>query len=326
MSELKGSRVLVTGAAGFIGSNLVDHLLALGAEVVGLDNLSTGRWPNLNAALEHPKFRFVEGDIRNAATCAEVCRGCSVVFHQAALGSVPRSIEDPMATTDHNAIGFMQVLLASRAAGVQRVVYATSSSVYGDSQQLPKVEEVIGRPLSPYAISKAMNEQHARVFFELYGLETVGLRYFNVFGQRQHPEGEYAAAIPRFIKALMAHRSPIIFGDGEQSRDFTYIANVMQANVLAATAGLDAVGEVFNVAYGQATTLNELVASLTYELSAFDEAIKAIKPEYGAPRTGDVRHSQASIEKAKSALGYKPTHDLRRGMHEAVRWYWENLK
>ncbi|GAB5539413.1 MAG: SDR family oxidoreductase [Salibacteraceae bacterium] len=324
---ITNSRVLVTGAAGFIGSNLVEHLLEHDNKVVGLDNFLTGKKENVGPFQSHPNFEFIEGDIRDAATCNRACKGVDYVLHQAALGSVPRSIENPIMTNDVNVNGFLTLLVAARDAKVKRFVFATSSSVYGTEQRLPKVEAKIGRPLSPYAITKGVNEQYARVFTDLYGLETIGLRYFNVFGKRQDPDGAYAAAIPRFIRKLMSHESPVIHGDGTQSRDFTYIDNVVQANNIAAlSTNPECIGEVFNVAFGESTNLNELIDVIQELLVTFDKEIESVEVTYGPERVGDVRHSLASIVKSNTMLGYKPKDDLKTGLEKAISWYWENLK
>lgn len=324
--KITDSKVLVTGVAGFIGSNLAADLLENGNQVVGLDSFITGKKRNIEGILENANFTFVEGDIRDKATCDSVCEGVDYVLHQAALGSVPRSIEDPFRTNDININGFLTMLIAARDAKVKRFVYATSSSVYGTEKRLPKVEAKIGDPLSPYAITKSVNEQYAKVFGELYDIETVGLRYFNVFGAQQDPDGAYAAAIPKFIRQFVRHESPIIHGDGTQSRDFTYIDNVIQANNLAAiTTNPDAHNEVFNVAFGESTNLDELVQLLQELLSEFDPEIANVEIKYGPERIGDVRHSLASIVKSTTLLGYKPEQDLRTGLEKAIAWYWENL-
>jgi UDP-N-acetylglucosamine 4-epimerase len=324
--KITDSRVLVTGVAGFIGSNLSADLLQNGNQVIGLDSFITGKKANLQALLRDSNFTFVEGDIRDKATCDSVCKGVDYVLHQAALGSVPRSIEDPFRTNDININGFLTMLIAARDAKVKRFVYATSSSVYGTEKRLPKVEEKIGEPLSPYAITKSVNEQYAKVFGQLYDIETIGLRYFNVFGAQQDPDGAYAAAIPKFIRQFVRHESPVIHGDGTQSRDFTYIDNVIQANNLAAiSTNPDAHNEVFNVAFGESTNLDELVQLLQELLSEFDPKIANVEIKYGSERIGDVRHSLASIVKSTTLLGYKPEQDLRTGLEKAIAWYWENL-
>lgn len=324
LSEVK---VLVTGAAGFIGSNLVEDLLKHDNQVVGFDNFLTGKRNNIEPFLSDANFTFIEGDIRDLAACKQACDGVDFVLHQAALGSVPRSIDDPITTNEVNVGGFLNMLVAARDAKVQRFVYAASSSTYGDEKRLPKVEAKVGRPLSPYAVTKAVNEHYAKVFGDLYGMETIGLRYFNVFGPKQDPDGAYAAAIPKFIKRFMHHEAPTIHGDGTQSRDFTYIENVIQANHIAAlSTNPVAVNEVYNVAYGESTNLNELLDVLQTLLSAFDPEIANIKVQHGPERQGDVRHSLASIVKASTLLGYKPEYDLRQGLEKAIDWYWNNLK
>jgi UDP-N-acetylglucosamine 4-epimerase len=300
--------------------------LAHDNEVVGLDNFSTGFEENLTPFLKHKGFTFIQGDIRDVEACKAAVQGVDFVLHQAALGSVPRSIKDPVSTNDVNVGGFLNMLQAAKDEGVKRFVYATSSSVYGDEQRLPKVEAKIGKPLSPYAVSKSVNEMYAKVFGDLYDMETIGLRYFNVFGQRQDPQGAYAAAIPRFIQHFISHQSPTIHGDGTQSRDFTYIKNVIHANHIAMlTTNPVATNEVYNVAYGKSTNLNELVELLQGMLVPFDEKIASVEVVYGPERVGDVRHSLASIVKAETILGYRPTYDLRSGLTEAISWYWERL-
>ncbi|MEA4862233.1 MAG: SDR family oxidoreductase [Victivallaceae bacterium] len=324
--KIENSRVLVTGGAGFIGSNLVEVLLAQKNEVVVLDNFATGKRENLIPFANNPAFRLIEGDIRCLDTCRLAVTGADYVLHEAALGSVPRSIKDPMTTTEVNISGFVNMLYAAQEAGVRRFVYAASSSTYGDSKILPKVEEKIGKPLSPYAITKYVDELFAENFSRLYGVETIGLRYFNVFGRRQDPFGAYAAVIPRFVMSLMNHESPVINGDGSYSRDFTYIDNVIQANQLALLADVpEAVNQVYNVAFGERTTLNELFEYLRTDLSVFDPAIAEIAPKYGPNRAGDIPHSLACISKAHSLLGYKPEFSVKDGLKIAARWYFENL-
>ena len=323
---IENARVLVTGGAGFIGSNLVDALLAQNNQVTCLDNFSTGKRENIVEALAHPRFTLIEGDIRDQATCHVACNGQDYVLHQAALGSVPRSINDPVTSTDVNILGFVKMLVAARDAGVKRMVYAASSSTYGDSKELPKQENVIGKPLSPYAITKYVNELYAENFAALYGIETIGLRYFNVFGRRQDPDGAYAAVIPKFAAALIQHERPVINGDGSYSRDFTYIDNVIQANQLAALAkASDAVNTVYNVAFGERTDLNQLFSTLRENLALHDPEIAEIEPIYGPERVGDVPHSLADITKAKSLLGYAPKFNSQSGLAQATQWYWENL-
>jgi Nucleoside-diphosphate-sugar epimerases len=318
--------ILVTGGAGFIGSNLVEELLASGNRITCLDNFSTGKRENIQPFLSHPHFTLIEGDIRDLETCRKAAEGKEYVLHQAALGSVPRSIKDPITTNEVNVSGFLNMLVAARDANVKRFIYAASSSTYGDSESLPKVEKVIGKPLSPYAVTKYVNELYAGVFARAYGLECIGLRYFNVFGRRQDPEGAYAAIIPRFVMQLMKHQSPVINGDGEYSRDFTYIDNVVQMNLRAMKTTLpEAVNQVYNTACGEQTTLNQLAAYLKEYLGEFDPGIRNIEPIYGPNRTGDIPHSLANIYKAKRLLGYDPQYNLREGLKEAVKWYWENL-
>lgn len=320
--------ILVTGGAGFIGSNLTDALLQEGHRVTVLDNFSTGHPRNLLPLLEqYPHALTLQvGDIRNMGDCQQAAAGKQYVFHQAALGSVPRSIKDPVTSNDVNVSGFLNMLVAGRDAGVKRFIYAASSSTYGDSKSLPKVEEVIGKPLSPYAITKYVNELYADVFSRTYGIECIGLRYFNVFGRRQDPNGAYAAVIPLFVKTLMNHQAPVINGDGEYSRDFTYIDNVIQMNLLAMqTTRPEAINTVYNTAYGERTTLNQLVGYLKEFLSEHDPAIAAIEPVHGPNRSGDIPHSLANIDKARKLLGYNPRYSLREGLKEAVQWYRENL-
>lgn len=321
-----GKKVLVTGGAGFIGSNLCEDLLKHNNEVVCLDNFATGHKHNIEAFLSSQQFKLIEGDIRDLATCQEACTGIDIVLHQAALGSVPRSINDPITTNEVNISGFLNMLVAARDQGVKRFIYAASSSTYGDSEKLPKVEHEIGKPLSPYAITKYVNELYADIFYKTYGLETIGLRYFNVYGRRQDPNGAYAAVIPLFVKQLMNYESPVINGDGSYSRDFTYIDNVIQMNHLAATtSNPQAIGEVFNTAVGDRTTLLQLVELLKSNLSKFDAIIADVAIEFGPQRPGDIPHSLASVEKAKNLLGYEPTHRLEEGLKEAVEWYQESL-
>ena len=327
MQQLRSSKILVTGGAGFIGSNLAEALLREGSRVVCLDNFSTGKQENIKDFLTHPDFSLLTGDIRNADDCRRACEGTDYVLHQAALGSVPRSIKDPATSNDVNVGGFVNMLVAARDAGVKRFVYAASSSTYGDHPALPKKEDVIGKPLSPYAITKYVNELYAGVFADLYGMQTIGLRYFNVFGKRQDPDGAYAAVIPKFIKQLVKGDSPVINGDGSQSRDFTYIDNVVQINLLALlTDNPAALNTVYNVAYGEITTLNELFGQLSLLLQELGLPAGEIRPLYGPPRAGDVQHSLASIEKARELLGYNPKYNLSEGLKQAITWYYENLK
>jgi UDP-N-acetylglucosamine 4-epimerase len=324
---LTNKTVLVTGGGGFIGSNIIEALLKLDNTVICLDNFATGFKHNLEQALQNKNFTLIEGDITNLSDCQKATKGVDVVLHQAALGSVPRSIADPANTNNVNVTGFLNMLIASRDAGVKRFVYAASSSTYGDHPGLPKVEDKIGKPLSPYAVTKYVNELYADVFAKTYQMEVIGLRYFNVFGRKQTPEGAYAAAIPKFIKAFINYESPEIHGDGGQTRDFTYIDNVIQANLLAgSTQNTEALNQVYNVAYGSNITVKELVLYLREQLSAFDAEIAKVEPKFAPPRQGDVRNSLASINKAETLLGYKPTHDLKQGLAEAMQWYWNNLK
>lgn len=321
--------ILVTGGAGFIGSNLCEHLLELGHTVVCLDNFATGKFENIEHLLQNYKGRFslIVGDIRNPPDCVKAVQEIDYVFHEAALGSVPRSINNPQTTNDVNISGFLNVLVAARDAKVKRFIYAASSSTYGDSKTLPKTEDVIGRPLSPYAITKYVNELYADVFAKTYGMECIGLRYFNVFGRRQSPDGAYAAVIPLFVQQLVKHEPLHINGDGEYSRDFTYIDNVIQMNVRAMqTSNPEALNTVYNTAYGENTTLNQLVGYLKEYLSDYDSEIAHVEVIHGETRKGDIPHSLASIEKGKTLLGYVPEYDIQRGLKEAVKWYWENLK
>lgn len=322
------SNILITGGAGFIGSNLCEYFLGRGEHVTCLDNFATGHMENLIPLISaYPDtFRLIVGDIRNMADCRRAVDGADYVLHEAALGSVPRSINDPVTTNDVNIGGFLNMLVAARDAGVKRFVFAASSSTYGDSKSLPKVEDVIGKSLSPYAITKYVDELYADVFARTYGIEYIGLRYFNVFGRRQDPNGAYAAVIPLFVKRFMQHEAPNINGDGEYSRDFTYIDNVIQMNRLAIeTTNPEAVNQIYNTAYGERTTLNQLVAYLKEYLSAFDPAIADIEPTHGPNRAGDIPHSLACVDKARKLLGYEPQFSMKEGLKEAVKWYWENL-
>lgn len=320
-------KVLVTGGAGFIGSNLCEALLNRGFFVVCLDNFSTGHRKNIETLTINPFFELIEGDIRDLSICRKAVHGVDYVLHEAALGSVPRSINDPITSNEVNVGGFLNMLVAARDAGVKRFVYAASSSTYGDSATLPKVEDVIGRPLSPYAITKYVNELYADVFSRTYGMECIGLRYFNVFGRRQDPNGAYAAVIPLFVKQIINHEAPRINGTGEYSRDFTYIDNVVQMNLLAmTTTNPNSVNTVYNTAFGERNTLNQLVDCIKDFLSQYDADVKYLEIQYGPERTGDIPHSLASIEKAKSLLGYKPLYSLREGLKESIKWYWDNLK
>lgn len=336
-------KILITGGAGFIGSNLCEYFVNKGYDVVCLDNFSTGFKRNIEPLLSKVNFTFMEGDIRDLSTCRNAVKGCDAILQEAALGSVPRSIADPINTNANNIDGFLNMLVAARDEGVKRFVYAASSSTYGDSKELPKIEHTIGRPLSPYAITKYVNELYANVFADLYGIETIGLRYFNVFGRRQDPNGAYAAVIPLWVKALINHQSPIINGDGSYSRDFTYIDNVIQANELAITTSKEdiinrsssynmclpanaPIDLVFNVAFGGNTTLLQLFDCLRVNLSKYDSVISTIQPAFRENRPGDIPHSMASIEKAKRILGYAPKYSAMDGVEQACEWYWNNLK
>lgn len=342
-------KILVTGGAGFIGSNLVDYFLEQGHEIICLDDLSTGFEDNIKHHCHNPNFKFIHGDIRDIQTCHRAMAGCQIVSHQAALGSVPRSIEDPLTANSVNIDGFLNILIAARDAQVERFVYAASSSTYGDSEKLPKVEEEIGKPLSPYAITKYVNELYADVFAASYGMQCIGLRYFNVFGKRQDPNGAYAAVIPLWVKKLINHEKPVINGDGSYSRDFTYIDNVILANELAMFTRLEQIcqgrnkyynlkpeeateptpsasfSEVFNVAFGTNTTLNQLFSALRDRLAEHDPEIAEIEPIYGPFRAGDIAHSQASIAKAQAFLGYQPEYDTEQGFALVSEWYCHNL-
>lgn len=325
--KLSQKNILVTGGAGFIGSNLCEELLKLGANVTCLDNFATGFRENLEAFKDHPNFRLIEGDIRNLEDCKIACDNQDFVLHEAALGSVPRSINDPVTSNDVNVGGFLNMLVAARDSGVKRFVYAASSSTYGDSESLPKIEDKIGKPLSPYAITKYVNELYADVFKRTYDFDTIGLRYFNVFGRKQNPNGAYAAVIPKFVMQFMNHESPVINGGGEYSRDFTYIDNVILMNLLALTSeNPESQNQVYNTAFGERTTLNDLVKYLKEYLSEFDPKIADVEIIYGDYRKGDVPHSLASIDKAKNLLNYNPQFSMKNGLKEAVKWYWENLK
>jgi UDP-N-acetylglucosamine/UDP-N-acetylgalactosamine 4-epimerase len=351
MKRLTNTKILITGGAGFIGSNLIEHFLKQNNEVVCLDNLSTGFKKNIVPFMENKNFTFIEGDIRDLDVCKKATQGCDYVFHQAALGSVPRSIKDPTTTNAVNIDGFLNMLIAAKDEKIKRFIYAASSSTYGDSKELPKIEQRIGRPLSPYAITKVVNEYYAKVYSELYGLETIGLRYFNVFGKNQDPNGAYAAVIPLWVKKLINHEQPIINGDGTYSRDFTYIDNVIQANEKAAItpknellnnlkkyyktlsnkmgkeiAPPTSIMEIFNVAYGGNTTLFELFDALKTNLTRFDKNIADIEPIIGPKRQGDIPHSHASINKAKIVLGYKPNYDTSKGFMQVCDWYWNNFR
>lgn len=337
------SKILITGGAGFIGSNLVDYFLQQGHKVTCLDNLATGHIENLDNATQNPNFTFIKGDIRDLPTCRKAVKGVNYVLHEAALGSVPRSINDPTTTNEVNIGGFLNMLVAARDEKINRFVYAASSSTYGDSKILPKVEEQIGKPLSPYAITKYVDELYADVFSKTYGIECIGLRYFNVFGRRQDPNGAYAAVIPLWVKDIVSGISPIINGDGSYSRDFTYIDNVIQANEKALFTDTKQIREradlynvnlhkihtinlVFNVAFGGNTTLNDLFNTLRLNLAKFKPIISSIEPTYGPNRIGDIPHSQASILKAQRLLDYKPKYSAQKGFEAACQWYWENLQ
>jgi len=331
--RIKNSRILVTGGAGFIGSNLCEELLKFDNEVICLDNFSTGHFRNIKDFIDHKNFKLIVGDIRNLSDCRKAVDGVDYVLQEAALGSVPRSINDPVTTNEVNIGGFLNVLIAARDAKVKRFVYAASSSTYGDSKTLPKVEDVIGKPLSPYAITKYVNELYADVFAKTYHMQCVGLRYFNVFGKRQNTDGAYAAVIPLWVKQMIQLQEPTINGSGEYSRDFTYINNVVQANQKAMltpdenllnTEGY--INQVFNVAFGGNTTLNELFNTLKNNLSKFKPEIAKLKPIYGPYRPGDIPHSQASIEKAEKLMNYKPKYSASEGFALACDWYWNNLK
>jgi UDP-N-acetylglucosamine 4-epimerase len=322
MKSINGKKILVTGGAGFIGSNLCELLLQTGNRVVCLDNFLTGKRENIAPFLENPDFELMEGDIRDLSTCLRACESVDVVLHQAALGSVPRSVADPLTTHDINLSGFLNMLVAARDAKVKRFVYAASSSTYGDSKKLPKIEDEIGNPLSPYAVTKYANELYGRVFAVLYGMEIIGLRYFNVFGRRQRPDGVYAAVIPKFIGLLLEGKRPVIYGEGEQSRDFTYIDNVLQANVLAATTeNPEALNQVFNVAFGERTTVNQMFYIVRNLLARHKPEIADFDPIYEQPRAGDIPHSLADISKAKKLLGYAPEYNMRQGLTAAIEWY-----
>lgn len=323
----KKQTILITGGAGFIGSNLVEYFLKKQFNVRILDNFSTGYHHNVEHHLNNSNFEILEGDIRSFSDCQTAVSNVDYVLHQAALGSVPRSVNDPVTSNDVNVSGFLNMLVATRDAKVKRFVYAASSSTYGDSQNLPKKEDLIGKPLSPYAVTKYVNELYADIFSKTYGLECIGLRYFNVFGRRQDPKGAYAAVIPKFVMQLMNHESPVINGSGDYSRDFTYIDNVIQMNERAMlTNNLESVNTVYNTAAGDRTTLNQLVGYLKDYLSEYDSSIASIDVKHGPNRVGDIPHSLASIEKAQRLLGYQPSHYIKDGLKEALSWYWNNLK
>lgn len=318
--------ILITGGAGFIGSNLCEYFIEKNYKVVCLDNFSTGFKHNIEPLLSNVNFSLIEGDIRDFKTCEHAVSNVDYVLHQAALGSVPRSINDPVQTNEVNVSGFINMLTAAKNANVKRFIYAASSSTYGDSKTLPKEEDVIGKPLSPYAVTKYVNELYADVFSKTYGIECIGLRYFNVFGRKQNPNGAYAAVIPKFVQQLMKHESPIINGDGNFSRDFTYIDNVIQMNELAVTTNNpNAINTVYNTAFGERTTLNDLVHNLKLFLADYDPEIANVPIIYGANRQGDIPHSLASINKAKQLLNYNPKFSMQEGLKNAVAWYWKNL-
>jgi len=326
MNLITGKRVLVTGGAGFIGSSLCHDLLERDNEVVCLDNFATGKKENIKELKGNPHFKLIDGDIRDTEVCKKAVKGVDVVLHQAALGSVPRSIADPATTNAVNINGFLNMIIATRDAGIKRFVYASSSSVYGDSTELPKVEERTGKVLSPYAITKLVNEEYARIFGSLYDMETIGLRYFNVYGRRQDPEGPYAAVIPKFTQSFLKYESPVINGDGSNSRDFTYIDNVVMANNLAATAeNPAALNQAYNVACGDAVNLNEMTAMLRGYLAGHDPKIATVDPKHGPTRAGDIPHSMPSVGKAVRLLGYKPLILFPEGLKRAVEWYVDNL-
>jgi UDP-N-acetylglucosamine 4-epimerase len=320
--KLKNKKILITGGAGFIGSNLVDYFIQ-NNKVTVLDNLLTGKEENINHHYKDENFVFIKGDIRDLETCKKAVKDIDYVFHQAALGSVPRSINDPITTNEINISGFLNMLTASRDAKVKRFIYAASSSTYGDSKKLPKVEEEIGKPLSPYAVTKYVNELYANVFANLYKMKIIGLRYFNVFGKRQDPNGAYAAAIPLFIKLFIDGEQPTINGDGSATRDFTYIKNVVQINELAAlTENTKALNQVYNVAFGENINLNTLIALLKENLAKYDSNIINAKVIYGPDRVGDIHDSLADISKAKTLLAYNPKYSVKQGLKEAIDWYW----
>lgn len=318
-------KIVVTGGAGFIGTNTCEDLISNGHHVTCLDNFLTGKRENIEHLLDSNQFNLVEGDIRDIETCRTAVKGADLVLHLAALGSVPRSIADPVTTNDININGSLNMIVATRDEGIKRFVYAASSSTYGDSESLPKVEHIIGKPLSPYAITKYVSELYADVFAKTYGMECIGLRYFNVFGRRQDPKGAYAAVIPKFTALLLNHEGPVINGDGSFSRDFTYIDNVIQINKLALfTKNKEALNQVYNVAFGESSTLNELVEEIKTNLSVYDSEIKSINSVHGPNRTGDIPHSLASIDKAKRLLNYAPEYSLKDGLRAAMKWYWEH--
>ena len=327
LKPLKNQQILVTGGAGFIGSNLCETLLENNIKVVCLDNFSTGKKENISSFLNHTNFKLIEGDIRNLEDCKKACANTDYILHQAALGSVPRSIEDPITTNNVNISGFLNMLVTARDAKIKRFVYAASSSTYGDHEALPKEEDIIGKPLSPYAITKYVNELYADIFHKTYQLDTIGLRYFNVFGKKQDPNGAYAAVIPKFIQQLINLESPVINGDGNYSRDFTYIDNIIQINIKALTTNNEnSLNTVYNAAFGEQTTLLELFDLLKMNLSSFDNNIKNVELKFRDFRAGDIPHSLASIDKAKKLLNYEPKYNIASGLNEAISWYWKHLK
>lgn len=320
-------KILVTGGAGFIGSNLCEELVKKGNYVVCLDNFSTGRIENIQGLLDNNRFKLIEGDIRNLDTCLKAVNGVDVVFHEAALGSIPRSIDDPITTNAVNISGFLNMLVAAKNAKIDRFIFAASSSAYGDNETIPKVEDNIGKPLSPYALTKYVDELYAHVFSITYGLKYIGIRYFNVFGRRQNPNSAYAAVIPLFIKKLLKHEQPIINGDGSNSRDFTYIDNIIHINMLALeTLSPKAFNQIYNGAGGENTSVLELEQLITKKLSAYDNCIGCIAPIFGPNRIGDIKHSKASISKAKELLGYNPVCTFEDGLKKTIYWYLTNLK
>lgn len=326
MTIIKNKRVLVTGGAGFIGSNIIDKIINQNNIVICLDNFSTGKKENIKKHIDNPNFKLIEGDIRDFDVCKFATQEVDIILHQAALGSVPRSINDPITSNEVNVSGFLNVVIAARDNGVKRIVYAASSSTYGDSKDLPKVEDIIGKPLSPYAITKYVNELYAEVFAKLYDIELIGLRYFNVFGPKQDPFGAYAAVIPLFVKALKNGERPKINGDGSFSRDFTYVANVVQVNEKAATTlDKEAINTIYNVACGEQTSLNELIISIKRAMKNEGKNVDNILPIHGPERAGDVPHSLASINKAMKLLNYKPTHMFNEGLDETIKWYLKNI-
>ena len=320
-------KILVTGGAGFIGSNLCEELVKKGNYVVCLDNFSTGRIENIQGLLDNNRFKLIEGDIRNLDTCLKAVNGVDVVFHEAALGSIPRSIDDPITTNAVNISGFLNMLVAAKNAKIDRFIFAASSSAYGDNETIPKVEDTIGKPLSPYALTKYVDELYAHVFSITYGLKYIGIRYFNVFGRRQDPNSAYAAVIPLFIKKILKHEQPIINGDGSNSRDFTYIDNIIHINMLALdTLSPKAFNQIYNGAGGENTSVLELEQLITKNLSAYDNCIDCIVPIFGPNRIGDVKHSKASISKARELLGYTPVCTFEDGLKKTIYWYLTNLK